>query len=188
MAFKQTHQFHEAKFIHEAKFRSKRSPNQSIFIPKSAVNIHHGVYHTILENLKSYEPYPQPQGDCRLTLESGRWFVCVPIATDTKTENQGRAVAIDPGVRTFATFYSLESCGKLGTGDFSRIQRLCHHLDNLISRMSKAVHKQKYKMKQAVKRLRWKIRDLIDELHHKTALFLSRTLMSFSSQSLKRVT
>ena len=143
MVFKQTHQFHEAKF------RSRRSPSQSIFIPKSAVNIDHGTYYTILGNLKSYEPYPQPQGDCRLTLESGRWFVCVPIAADTRTENQGRVVAIDPGVRTFTTFYSPESCGKLGTGDFSRIQRLCHHLDDLISRMSKAAHKQRYKMKQA---------------------------------------
>jgi putative transposase len=166
--------FNRTGRFYEAKFRSKRNPSQSIFIPKSAVNTDHGMYYTILGNLKNYESYPQPQGDCRLILESGRWFVCVPIAADTTTENQGRVVAIDPGVRTFATFYSPESCGKLGTGDFSRIQRLCHHLDDLISRMSKAAHKQRYKMKQAAKRMRWKIRDLIDELHHKTALFFVR--------------
>ena len=88
-------------------------------------------------------------------------------------ENQRRIVSVDPEVRTFMTFYSPESCGgKLRSGDFSRIQRLCHWLDNLISRMSKAERRQRYKMRKAADRMRWKIRGLIEELHHKAALFL----------------
>jgi putative transposase len=37
--------------------------------------------------------------------------------------------------------------------------------------MGKASCKQRHKIKQADKRLHWKIRYLIDELHHKIALF-----------------
>ena len=163
--YQQTQQFHEAKY------RSRHDPKQTVFIPKSAMS-KHGVYYTLLGKLKSYENIPQPKGDCRLTLENGRWFINVPIAMDVRAENQSRIVAVDPGVRSFITFFSPKSCGKLGAGDFSRIQRLCHHLDDLISRMSKAVRQQRYKMKKAAKRMRWKIKDLIDELHHKATLFL----------------
>jgi putative transposase len=164
--FKQTLQYHEASY------RSKRSPKQTIFIPKSALNPGHGVYYTLLGDLKSYEPFPIPQGDCRLTYKSGRWFICVPIAMNERADNQGRVVAIDPGVRTFMTFYSPNTCGKIGTGDFSRIQRLCFYLDDLILRMSQARRRQRKSMKKAVSRIRWKVRDLVDELHHKAALFL----------------
>ncbi|MEZ5670910.1 MAG: transposase [Thiotrichaceae bacterium] len=84
-----------------------------------------------------------------------------------------KVVAIDPGVRVFSTFYGTDSCGFLGQGDFSRIQRLAFHLDDLISRISKETNKQKLrKMKLTTARMREKIKNLADELHHKVALFL----------------
>ena len=49
---------------------------------------------------------------------------------------------------------------------------LTRHLDDLISRLTKAKSQTKQGMKKATNRLRSKIRNLIDELHHKTALFL----------------
>ena len=164
--------YQSTKQFCEAKFRSKHDRKQTIFIPKSALKPEHGVYYTLLGDLKTYERSPMPDGDCRLTYNAGRWFLSVPVETEAKPESQGCAVSIDPGVRTFLTFYGLDVCGKLGMGDFSRIQRLCYWLDDLISRMSKANHRQRYKMRKAADRLRWKIKDLIDELHHKAALFL----------------
>lgn len=160
----------------EVKFRSRKSPSQTIFIPKSAMNQTRGPYHTMLGEMSFSEVVPPPQGDCRLTYRSGRWFVTVPVETATKTaESQGRVVSIDPGVRTFATFYSPDCCGKIGTGDFSRIQRLCFHLDDLISRTrTEKDRNRRNRMKKAQARMRWKIRDLIAELHRKAALFFVR--------------
>ncbi len=77
-----------------------------------------------------------------------------------------------PGIRTFITFFSDKSVGKIGQGDFSRIQRFCHYLDDLISRLTNTDAKQRQRMKKAASRIRLKIRALIDELHHKSARFL----------------
>ena len=44
-------------------------------------------------------------------------------------------MALDPGVRNFITWFSEDACGKLGEQDFGRIQRLCQHQDNLLSRI-----------------------------------------------------
>ncbi|OQW95605.1 MAG: hypothetical protein BWK79_01860 [Beggiatoa sp. IS2] len=85
------------------------------------------------------------------------------------SENQARVVAIDPGLRSFAAFYSDDTCGFIGKGDFSRVQRLAHHLDNLVSRRSKAPKQKKRKMGLAAARMRENVKNLIDELHHKSA-------------------
>ncbi|MBZ0288718.1 MAG: transposase, partial [Anaerolineae bacterium] len=99
---------------------------------------------------------------------------CVPFPTTVPMgENQARMVALDPGVRTFITFFSPDMAGVIGYHDFGRLVRLCHHLDDLISRRSTSKNKkQRYRMKTAENRLRWKIKDLRDELHTKTIRFL----------------
>jgi putative transposase len=111
-------------------------------------------------------------------LESWHYYLAVPSKHRVPSgENQAHGVtqaivAIDPGVRTFATFYSSESCGFLGGADFSRIQRMAHYLDDLMSRATKAGKQKKKRMMLAGLRMRQKVQNLIDELHHKTALFL----------------
>lgn len=163
---KKTGQFQE---VH---FKRKRDPIQSCYIPKSSIT-KVGIYPRLIGGLRWSENLPEKYGDGRLVFENGRWFVCLPIEIRRKeSDNQGRVVSLDPGVRTFITYFSETSCGKLGTGDFGKIQRLCEHLDNLISNLSKASHQQKRRMKKAAARIRWKIRDLVNELHHKSAKFL----------------
>jgi putative transposase len=119
------------------------------------------------------EQLPENFGDCRLVRVHGQHYLCVPSEVSTnQPDNQGRVVALDPGVRTFLTFFSENSVGKIGQSDFSRIQRLCHHLDDLISRFSFVKAPQRRRMKKAADRMRIRIRNLIDELHHKSARFL----------------
>ncbi|NEO05326.1 MAG: transposase [Moorea sp. SIO3I6] len=158
--------------INRVRFRSRKNPVQSCYIPKSAVSVK-GIYHTKLGALTFAETLPGNICDCRLTSTNGNYYLVVPYKTaHIKTENQGRVVALDPGVRTFLTFFSQTSVGKIGHGDFSGIQRLCQHLDNLISKISKAKGKQKYRMRKAARRMVLRIQSLVNELHHKAARFL----------------
>lgn len=157
--------------VQAVQFRSRKNPTQSCYIPKSAVS-EQGIYHTILGGLTFCERLPQTFGDCRLVLAYGQHYLTVPKESQRhRLDNQGRVVAIDPGIRTFATFFSETSVGEIGMGDFSRIQRLCSHLDDLISRMSQARCAVKRRRRKAASRIRLLIRNLIDELHHKAARF-----------------
>ncbi|CAG8562665.1 497_t:CDS:2, partial [Paraglomus occultum] len=67
-----------------------------------------------------------------------------------------------PGVRTFLT-----CSGCIGNGDAQRIVRLSLCLDNLISRTAQAPSRKFY-----APCMRQRIKNLIDECHHQTALWL----------------
>lgn len=153
------------------RFKSKKATQQSCYIPKSAIK-DNGVYPRLLGKLKYTEPLPDLPLDSRLVMAYNKFYVLIPYKKQrTLTENQGNVVAIDPGIRKFITFVSHNKAGFLGKNDVGRIYRLCHYLDDILSRMSKAKSK-KHKLKKASYRIHEKIKNLIDELHHKVALFL----------------
>ena len=154
-----------------ANFRARRDAKQTLEIPKSSVS-NRGIYTHFLGEMTHSEEIPAPEGNCKLTYESGKWFICVPVKISIASDKQGRAVSLDPGIRNFITFYSLDSCGKIGRNAFSKIYSLCIYLDDLNLRMSQANHRQRVKMKRAAERLYWRIINLTDELTRKTALFI----------------
>ncbi|MBQ7562136.1 MAG: transposase [Synergistaceae bacterium] len=154
-----------------ANFRARRDAKQTLEIPKSSVN-NRGIYTHFLGNMTHSGEIPKPDGNCKLIYESGQWFICVPVKISIASDKQGRAVSLDPGIRNFMTFYSLDSCGKIGRNAFSKIYSLCVYLDDLYFRMSQANHRQRVKMKRAAERLYWRIINLTDELTRKTALFI----------------
>ncbi|MEH2363325.1 RNA-guided endonuclease InsQ/TnpB family protein [Nostoc sp.] len=158
--------------ISKMRFRSRKDPVQSCYIPKSAVS-DKGIYHTILGELLFKENLAKSFGDCRLVKAYGDYYLTVPEdASRLKTDNQGRVVALDPGVRTFQTFFCENSFGWIGEQVNIKIQKLCFKLDALISKISKAKCRQHKRMRLAASRLRGKIKNLVDELHKKTARFL----------------
>ena len=155
------------------RFRSRKDPIQSCFILKTAIS-NKGIYPQVSGKGLGYaESLPESFRDSRLVWKAGKFYLAVPTKHLVPYgENQALGVvAIDPGVRTFATFYSTDSCGLIGSGDFSRIQRMAHYLDDLLSRASKAGKQKKKRMWLAGLRMRHKVQNLIDELHHKAALF-----------------
>lgn len=177
--------FAETKTVNEVKFRSRKA-DQTLGIRNDHIKDRDGgvlkarIYPTTLGKIALSETLPANPRDSRITLENGRWFLCVPyevtLSQSAKTK-PNLAVGVDPGVRTFLSFYSPESCGFIGQGDFARIVRLCKHLDNLLSRCDKQrkdklPSAQRSRMFKAANRLRWKIKDLVSELHWKAARFL----------------
>ena len=72
------------------------------------------------------------------------------------------------------TFFSETDCGKIGYRAFGRIQRLCHWLDNLISRTdTEPDYQRRRRMRRAQDRMRQRIHNLVDELHWKVARWLT---------------
>lgn len=167
--------FKETGKIQKVHFRSKKRRKDSIYIPQSAV-IGQSVYPTLLgKEIETFcEKIPEARRDCRLIFEYGRYFLCVPALCERlKPENQrDELIALDPGVRTFQTVYTPDLVGKFGACDFTRIYRLCYALDQVISKMSSAKCKRRRRLRKVCDRIRFKIRNLVDEIHHKTALWL----------------
>ena len=165
----------------KAHFRSRRDESRTIFIHASALS-RRGVYHTLPGELKRREPIPHAHGDAKLTLRRRQYHLSVPFKKmgphlsesnlRSQAPDQVRVAALDPGVRNFITWFSEDGCGKLGQEDFGRIQRLCQHQDNLLSRAAQAPSKRRRNMRRAAQRMTVRIQNLINELHHKTARFL----------------
>lgn len=172
--FKQTSQFQDVKF------RSRREPLQTLFIRNDMIR-KGTVYPTFLGKLFFSESLPENPRDSRIIRENGRWFMCVPhevvLSRSAKTKPYF-AAGIDPGVRTFLSFYTDGAVGSMADYSFSRIARLCSHLDDLMSRLDSSRKEnrvnvaQRRRMRKAADRMRWKIKDLIKEVHFKCAKFL----------------
>jgi putative transposase len=164
--------------IQQVSFRAKRDSIQSFAFDKVSLNqdFVFGSKKFKLE-FEASEPFHTDLEGTRIVREGSRYFVIIPQKLPYQVPENQRidAVALDPGVRTFMSFYSEVLHGKIGEGDFQRIYRLCLNLDELVSLISKAKCKQKRRLKQAAERMRWKIWDLVDELHKKVANFLVRT-------------
>ena len=164
-----------ASEYHTLQFRSRKAPKQGCFVPSAAVS-EHGAYYTILGKLRMTERLPANHGDCRLTFHNGQYHLVVTIPAQSQWrvgETQARAVALDPGIRSFLTWFSETDAGHVAPGAFGKIQRLCAHLDNLLSRAKlekrQFAKRNKY---QAAARMRVRIGNLIDELHHQAARWL----------------
>ncbi len=171
--------YKQTKQIQEVKFHSCREKRDSVYIPKSAVLKLRSVYHTITgESLNPKELFPVAEFDCRLLVDHSKYYLIIPVSSKGEQKYKQhlflqQIVALDPGVRTFQTFYSSNIAGKFGAKDFGRIHRLCSHLDRLVSKITKAKNaKQRYSMRKAAARIRENIKNLIAEIHWKTARFL----------------
>jgi putative transposase len=158
----------------EANFRSCRQPVQSIKFHKLNFN-GETWYPKLVKGLsfRASEPLIKTNFATQLVRDRKRWFACIPVIEEVEVKNLDKVIALDPGVRTFLTGYDGESFQEFGKADIGRIQRLCSHLDNLLSRASQACRRQKRKMYQAANRIRIRIRNLVDECHKQVASYLT---------------
>jgi putative transposase len=171
----------DPNFKFDMKFR-KRKDHQSISILRESIkewNVSKeeiSLYPTFLKNKIKFHCRNVPKEiafDTKLTMDKlGRFYLCIP-SYEAVCENQTNLkhdwCSLDPGVRSFMTLYSPTHgiCYKIGNGDISRIFRLCKGLDKLLQK------KKTWRIGRAQKRLRFRIKNLVDEVHWKTIHFLT---------------
>lgn len=173
----------KAKFLQtglfqQVGFRSRRDTQQGFGFDKVSVSQCKVFTKSLSVEFHTSEQVPEPAAEgTRMVCKNGQYFLVIPIhVPQLKPETQRLpVVALDPGVRSFMSFYSAEGVGKLGEGDFGKVMRLCTHMDAILSRMSKVNAKRRGRMRRAAARVRARISNLIDELHRKTAVFLCKT-------------
>lgn len=152
-----------------------RRDQKSFFILGNGIS-GKGIYPRLLGGIATREPLPDKPCDSRIMVIAGKFYLCVPRKKTfhRQPDNQGTVVSVDPGVRTFLTYYSENEVGKIGEGDCAGIIRLCAYLDDLISRTALAPKEKRKRMRLAAARIRQRIRNLIDDLHYKSIRFLLR--------------
>lgn len=159
----------------KAKFKSVKDTSQTIQFKVG--NYKNGTWYcqTTKELKFSTIGHPVPlqcEYGTELVYRRGKWYGCFPVVEEVKTTGSSRVIALDPGNRTFLTGFDGENVLEIGKGDIGRIQRLCQHLDNLISRSAKTTCRKRRKMRIAANRVRERIQSLIKDLHNKAVSLL----------------
>ena len=172
---------------------------QSIEVPKSAIKLDNGVF-----IYKNYIPEKIKIGkrekinlkiecDCRLKIENGKWFLCIPIKVKASNvenrEDKKDFCAIDPGSRSFQTIYSEDMVLQIKINK-EQVQKLQNKIDTFKSLRDKKIIKRK-RYKRIERKTYFKINNLIDDLHFKTIKYLTNTfkhiiIPSFETQEMAK--
>jgi putative transposase len=134
-----------------------------------------GIYTRRLGNMFCKEKIPNTTRNCRVMKEYNKWYLLMPVDVERRqTDSQWLACSIDPGIRTFATVFSMNGIAKIGEGSFKRIMRLAVSLDKLLSKITQAHGAQKARFRKAANSIRRKIRNLVDDIHYQSLGWLFR--------------
>ena len=186
----------------EFKFKSKKDPSNSIEIQSRSIkstNNYIRFWPTYFgfsknEGIKIKEALPELNYSCRLQrTRSKDYFLCIPVYKEFRKGDTYKICALDPGVRSFQTLYdSNGSSYELGT-NFQRIVRKCIHIDKIRSKLRKFKGKRnkRYNLKQRMIHISRKVKNCIQDCHHKISKWLSEEykyvfLPSFETQKLSK--
>ena len=169
------------------KFRTRRDPQQSIVIHHKHWGQKRGMYSDLVgpKTIRAVEELPEKLlYDSRLIrTRLGHYYMCIPQPLSVRSENQapscghGAVVALDPGVRAFMTAYDTGGrATSWGNHDTNRLERLSQGVAKLQRKWSTpdVRHRRRYRLKRAGRRIRLKIRNLVDDLHKRLAKWLCR--------------
>ena len=164
-------------------FISKKYSDNVFYVKKAAL-IKGRIFKQILKNrselksLRDYETIEQSDGSFPIKQEKdGRYYICIVIRTvDTILVPEQNICALDPGVRTFQTMFSEDSVGEFGFDTSNKLYNLYRREDRLKSIITtkKLRSKNKYKFKKRCALLRTKIKNVVQDLHWKTADYLTK--------------
>ncbi len=169
-------------------FKSKKFPTQIFKGDKKALNINRQIFVKILgkKSIRSRRKYNRWWKNNIKEIESnfvvkrefdGRYYLCLPMSRKSiKVYSPYNDVYLDPGTRTFQTFYSPDGvAGKLGDNFNKKLQVIGEKEDKLkgvISTINKKRTRQN--LRKRCSKLRAKIKNKVNDLHWKCADYLCK--------------
>jgi len=163
----------------DIKFRSKKDGESSIAVLKKHWKKNQW-FRTFFKAagcetlIRSSEVLPDVlHADSRMVqTRDGKYYLCLVKPLEVRGENQApktRVLSLDPGVRTFLTGYDTSGfIYEWGKQDMQRLKRLGHAVDRVQSKWGSVNHKKRYKLQRVARRIREKIRHLVEDLHRKS--------------------
>ena len=178
------------------RFASKRD-SPSIEIPKSSLKMDKGIFmyrRYIPDRIKIGKRHQKIKldidYDCRLQFKHNKWFLMVPIKVKARIiKKRKEYCSLDPGIRSFQTVYSEDMALQIKVKK-EMIKKLQTKIDTFKSLRDRKIIKRK-RFKRKERNVYFRLNNLIDDLHHKTADFLTKTfnhiiLPSFESQEMTK--
>jgi len=165
-------------------FKSRKDKTQTLTFDRLSKNKEIAV--KALEGFYAAEEIPDETigKSCSVTYSRGRWYIQVLVKIDTKAEIQGKVkvIAVDPGVRTFATTYSQNEVIEFGS-EFARkkllplalkYRKLLSFRQRLLNLKSeeKWVQERLVSVNRKLDKLENNKQDLVLDLHHRVAYHL----------------
>jgi putative transposase len=114
---------------------------------------------------------------CRLTFKKQvrKFYLSIPIDIKKKNTATKDVVALDPGVRSFLTYYDGHSVGEIGKNIHVKLRRLSKKMDRISAKRSKSKKSfQKLRLKKAMARIQEQITNIVKDLHYKACNFLKQ--------------
>jgi len=188
----------------KVRFKSRKGSKHSFSIDRMPKGLNPAVKSLGEIHLTENIPQEAINKSCIITYDKGRWFIQVQQHINISAEIQGdvKCIAIDPGVRTFATCYSDREVIIAGD-DFAKekLFPLMKKVDKLLGQKqlienSRKVEEKWYQEKirgieRKIDRLKSKKDDLLSDLHHRLAYELVQKydvifLPSFETQKMSK--
>ena len=168
---------HIANFEH--KFLTKKDRSDVFYVNKRELTSDFRLFKRKLRmslpmRRKAKKAFKVSDGDFPIIRDkSGRFYLCLIERYDNTSKNIGSEddiVALDPGVRTFMTYFSQRECGTIGDRFNLELRKINKKIDKLEHLKANRCAKTRYAMKRRCLRSRSKVNDL----HWKAAAFLTR--------------
>jgi len=123
----------------------------------------------------------QPIKECVLIKNNifKKYYLYIPFEKETKDiDNRHKVIALDPGEKTFLSFYSLNSYGKIGDNMRTKIIPMQREIRKLQSAIDIGKNKKgkklknKSRLRKKINKKYLKIHNKVHELHKKAAKYL----------------
>lgn len=164
-------------------YKSKKMPTQRFYINKKAIDMdlklfkrrHAGKCKITQKDKKRIKNnISKIESNCLIVRDRNRYFICIPNKKKIREiENREKFISLDPGERTFQTFYGEKSYGKIGDNFKHKLDPKMKKIDKLIGTIEKETRSaERYKLRKKILSLRTKMKNKVTNLHWQTASFL----------------